>query len=183
MEQTKRIEYKVGEDIMKIIQESIYSYYRDVTFPGPEPKREITIKTGIAGISQIDRVVKEMAIKSGLVISASETGTGTKEDNNTTTIKYTIPFLATTVFTLQPEIDKLDPDTEYIYVNGYKQESYGYIIKDGDTVIAEIVCIGKLPVFKEELLNLVRDSRIAEKYEMYPTKVVKYIINALKNLE
>lgn len=100
-------------------------------------------------------------------------------------ISYTIPFLANIKFILDPSYDPVeDSNDTNPFLNGYRMSSYKYTIKKNiDNPIIEIVCIGKLPVFQEELLKLVKESKIADKYEMYPTKVVKYIMNCLKDLE
>ncbi len=183
MEQIKRIEYKVGDDIMKVIQNGIYDCYAGkVNFLGPDPAMKLQIYTGIAGMGEMNKSMKEMVINSGLVINASEIG-GMSADNidKFPITSYTIPFLANVTFILDPSLDTIVEGTQFM--NGYNPQSYNYRIQDGEEILVEIVCIGKLPVFEDELLNLIRDSKIAEKYEMYPTKVVKYIMNSLKNLE
>lgn len=189
MEKVTR-EYKIGDDIMGIIENTIYKYYNgksDFTGPAPSPERILAIETGLGGTYHITNCIKERAINSGLVIDASDIHnmSVTSEESAPLQLRsFTIPFLANINLMLNTELDKggkISDDSPYI--NGFFKSSYNYIIKDGENIVAELVCIGKLPVFEEELLKLVRGSKIAEKYDMNPTKVVKYIMNTLKALE
>lgn len=186
MEQIKIVEYQLGDDIMKIIQNTLYDIYNGkVEFTGPDPKVNVDVKTGIAGMMGVDRAVREMIINSGLVINASEISNIANHSNeeNVSYTSYIIPFLANVRFIIDPVMDPMKASDEINpYINGFRTSSYSYVVEQKDQVY-EIVCVGKLPVFQEELLKLVRESKIADKYEMYPTKVVKYIMNALKNLE
>jgi len=183
----KRIEYKLGDNVMQIIQNALYETNR-VDFAGPDPSKDVTVKTGIGGMSKLHKAIEEMTTKSGLVINATEIGaiTGTSTIEKFPITSYTIPYLANVKFSVDPVYDPMEEDVNNPYIDGFRQSSYNYtieLVNEEENVSIEIVCVGKLPVFKEELLKLIRESKIADKYEVLPTRLQKYIMNCLKNLE
>lgn len=176
-----KIEYKVGDDILKIIQNTLYDHYRGkVDFTGPDPKQEVFIETGLGGMGQINRSIREMTINSGLVINAHEM----EHLNESMFTTYIVPFLATMKFNINTELDPIGVDVAFI--NGFAKDSYTYRIRyesiENEPEV-EIVAIGKLPEFRVEIGNLIRECKLDEKYEIGSAKLVKLIMNYLKTLE
>lgn len=132
------IEYKYGEDILDIIQETLYELYRGkIEFNGSDPKNEILLYTGIGGKLQFDKVIKEMMFKSGLIVIPDISFTGLDFTS------YTIPFLATVKCCIDNTYDPKDYKGEYI--SGYPLSSYNYrIVCEKTRQSIEITCIGKL---------------------------------------
>lgn len=138
----KTIEYQIGEDILKIIEKTLYeSMVGNIDFLGPDPSVEKTIETGIGGLKYINEAIQKMAVRSGLVINASGVGSliTTGEDRGIVYTKYTIPFLANIRFVINPTYDSIDPDG--IYINGFRQKSYNYTIIEEDISIIAIGCL------------------------------------------
>ncbi len=124
-------EYEIGDDILKIIQETLYQLYTGrIDFLGPDPKQEVYIETGLAGIIQVTTAIRKMAIRSGLVVNASDIEhIGTKEGGELYT-SYTIPFLANVKFTVNPKFDPIqDEGAINPYIKGFRLSSYTYNVK------------------------------------------------------
>lgn len=139
------IKYTIGEDVDKIIKSAIYnSKARNVDFQGPEPKKFLVIKSGMAGVQQLNDAIMNMAVQSGLVINASELGaiSGKLVDPNEgyTFTSYTIPFLVNVRVVMDPNMDPAVADNRSNpYIKGYRKSSYNYQIFDGDTCIVTII--------------------------------------------
>lgn len=178
----KQIEYKVGEDIMSLIQQQIYEVYqtKGTSFMGPNSDVEFFVETGIAGMREVDKAIKQMVITSGLVINAAELGaiTGKKNEGKYFT-SYHAPFLGTVHFSLNKELDP--KNTEYL--NGYAKSSYTYRLlaaEDSPKIVTEIVATGVLPIFEDELRKLIEEAQLDKKYEVSSRFLAKYIQKCLK---
>lgn len=141
----KRV-YNIGTWNMGILKSELYNYYNGrVDFTGPDPKREVIVQTGIAGMQQVNDAIQQMASNSGMVINASEVGaissangkTGIPQINGMDLrfgfayTAYVIPFLANVKFVINPALDPvLANDIENPFVNGFRTSSYCYIIWD-----------------------------------------------------
>jgi len=142
----KRV-YQIGTFNMGIIESEIYNYYNGrVDFVGPDPKREVIIQTGIAGMKQVNYAIKTMAANSGMVINAAEVGAinnGSGSKNSIPMIngmdlsfgyaytQYVINFLANVKFVINPALDPvLANEIENPKINGYRLSSYCYIAWD-----------------------------------------------------
>ncbi len=138
--------YNIGTWNMGILKSEIYNYYNGrVDFTGPDPKREVIVQTGIAGMQQVNEAIQQMATNSGMVINASEVGaisssggkTGIPQINGMDLrfgfayTAYVIPFLANVKFVINPALDPVEAnDIENPWVNGFRCSSYSYIIWD-----------------------------------------------------
>jgi hypothetical protein len=178
----KRIEYKLGENILSILEELLYNSNR-VDFASPAPEKDTVVKTGIGGLAQINRLLQKVATESGLQASKLEPAGNVNPGSEV--LSYTIPFLSNIKFVLDPAQDTPPAsEVENPMLDGFKQSSYHYTVEQGEDIDkVQLVCVGKLPVFKEELLKLIRESKIADKHDVLPTELQKYIMNCLKNLE
>ncbi len=176
-----RIEYKIGEDIVKIIESTIYENISREDFEGPDPKHIVYIKTGLGGMKEIDSKIRNMAISSGLVVNASELFKPVEEGGISFT-SYTIPFLATMNITIDTTMDPVQAD-DIPFVKGYKQSSYNYIISENDEILLEVICIGELPDFHRELNKIIRECKLEDKYEVSSAFLTKYLMKKLKELE
>lgn len=132
-----QIEYLIGDDIVKVVENSIYNFYRGkVDFTGPDPDREIYATTGLGGMLQFNSAVKAEAIKSGLVINAMNIKMNEQKEYTS----YIIPFLANVKFKVDVAFDSLPhqtTDKSNPFMNGFKMSSYNYKLTDensGDTV-------------------------------------------------
>lgn len=138
--------YNIGTWNMGILQSELYNYYNGrVDFTGPDPKREVIVQTGIAGMQQVNTAIQQMATNSGMVINASEVGAvGNASGGNSIPAKngmdlrfgfaytsYVIPFLANVKFIVNPALDPVEAnDIENPMINGFRLSSYCYIIWD-----------------------------------------------------
>ena len=145
------IEYKVGEDIISIIEGHIYDFYNGkVDFKGTSPERTVYIRTGIGGMHSINKRLMETAKNSSMVISAMDVskisnGIITIHDSDENGEPYTqwvVPFLANVRFYIEPSFDN-SPTQEQIEkgsnpkIQGFLQSSYNYTITDnlsGDVI-------------------------------------------------
>lgn len=141
----KRV-YNIGTWNMGILESELYNYYNGrVDFTGPDPKREVIVQTGIAGMKQVNFAIKQMAGNSGMVVNASEVGAITSASATKAGIpltgmdlrfgfaytSYVIPFLANVKFVINPALDPvLASDIENPKFNGFRISSYCYIIWD-----------------------------------------------------
>lgn len=132
--------YYVGDDILSIIQSSIYECYKGrIDFCGPNPEREIIVETGFGGNFQLKNSIIKMVTESGLVI----TGELPKTEDNF--LSYTIPFLATIKIRIDPSKDNNTMSEKMI--KGFKISSYNYKIIDNDCSIVDILAIGERSYF------------------------------------
>ena len=128
--------YNIGTWNMGILQSELFNYYNGrVDFVGPDPKREVIVQTGIAGMQQVNVAIQQMATNSGLVINASEVGAITNKGMDLkfgfAYTSYVIPFLANVKFVVNPALDPVEAnDWENPYINGFRLSSYCYIIWD-----------------------------------------------------
>jgi hypothetical protein len=187
----KQVEYMIGDDIMKVIQNTIYNFYAGkVDFLGPDPKRDVDIYTGLGGMMQVNNSIKEMTINSGLVINAPEIGTVTNRNDNCDDIgyfsSYVIPFLANVKFRIDTSMDNVDNGGQATednpFINGFLKSSYNYRVVAGEETV-DIIATGARPDFKHELTKLIIDSVLDTQYEMSANRLTKCIMNYLNTLK
>lgn len=181
---TNQIEYRVGDDIMTIIENSCYNFLNRKDFTSPDSESKLTISTGLAGLKQVQNAIKQRAINLGLVINASDIGTinsysNSEKDYSITT--YTIPFLATIKIILNTEYDS---EITNDYIQGWIKTSYNYkIVDDESKKEINIIAIGERPIFKHELMKLINECALDEEYNLPTYNLMKYIMNCLGNLK
>lgn len=141
----KRV-YNIGTWDMGILESELYNYYNGrVDFIGPDPKREVIVQTGMAGMKQVNYSIAQSVSNSGMIVNASEVGAISSASGKTQIpqvngmdlrfgfayTSYVIPFLANVKFVVNPALDPvLANDIENPFVNGYRTSSYCYIIWD-----------------------------------------------------
>ena len=131
----KRI-YNKNNFTLDLFRGEIYNFFNGkVEFEGPDPKRQLIVQTGMAGMRLVNEAIKTEAIASGLVIQASDIGaiTGKGMDLNFgfAYTSYVIPFLANVKFVLNPAFDNVHTnDIENPIIDGYPLSSYSFIIFD-----------------------------------------------------
>lgn len=131
----KRVYNRAGFSL-ELFRSEIYNFYAGkVEFEGPDPKRQLIVQTGMAGMKQVNEAILKLAVNSGLVINASQIGaiTGSGMDLNFgfAYTSYTIPFLANVKFVLNPAFDNVFAnDIENPIIDGFPLSSYSYIIFD-----------------------------------------------------
>ena len=131
----KRI-YNKGSFTLDLFRSEIFNFYNGkVEFKGPDPKREIIVQTGMAGMKLVNAAIKKEAYDSGLVLHASDMGaiTGKGMDLNFgfAFTSYTIPFLANVKFVLNPAFDNVHTnDIENPIIDGFPLTSYNFIVFD-----------------------------------------------------
>lgn len=175
-----RIEYRLGDNILNTLEEIFYNNGR-IDFASPNPEKSATIKTGIGGLAAVNRLLQKMANKAGLQASKLEpSSTG-----HTGIVSYTIPFLAKVEFVLDPSQDTPPAnETENPMIEGFKQSSYHYTVEQGEGIgNIQLICVGKRPVFREELRRAIMESGADKDYDTPMPVMMKYIMNCLKNLE
>jgi hypothetical protein len=131
----KRI-YNKNNFTLDLFRGEIYNFFNGkVEFEGPDPKRQLIVQTGMAGMRMVNEAIKTEAISSGLVIQAADIGaiTGKGMDLNFgfAYTSYVIPFLANVKFVLNPAFDNVHTnDIENPIIDGYPLSSYSFIIFD-----------------------------------------------------
>jgi hypothetical protein len=131
----KRI-YNKNNFTLDLFRGEIYNFFNGkVEFEGPDPKRQLIVQTGMAGMRLVNEAIKTEAIASGLVIQAADIGaiTGKGMDLNFgfAYTSYVIPFLANVKFVLNPAFDNVHTnDIENPIIDGYPLSSYSFIIFD-----------------------------------------------------
>ena len=182
------VEYKLGDDILNVIQNTVYNILKREDFTGPKLDKDIIIETGLGGWRAVDIAIKNMAIQSGLVVSASDLGKISGTTAGVTYMSYTIPFLANIKFILNPDMDNnngVEHTADY-YINGFIPSSYSYRIKTSVDIvesIADIICTGKKPIFRHELSNIINSCGLSTEYGISTHILTTYIMNCLKNLK
>lgn len=124
---------------LDMFRSEIYNFYAGkVDFNGPDPKRQIIVQTGLAGMEMVNKAIEEKALgnlrlnfngdKSGLnVINGAPMDLGFQMYFT----NYTIPFLANVRFVLNPALDNVSTnDIENPKIDGYPLSSYSFIIFD-----------------------------------------------------
>jgi len=131
----KRI-YNKGSFNLELFRSEIFNFYNGkVEFKGPDPKRQIIVQTGMAGMKMVNDAIKKEAMGAGLVVQAADIGaiTGQGMDLNFgfAFTSYTIPFLANVKFVLNPAFDNVHTnDIENPIIDGFPLSSYNFIVFD-----------------------------------------------------
>jgi hypothetical protein len=131
----KRI-YNKSNFNLDLFRSELYNFYAGkVDFQGPDPKRQLIVQTGMAGMRMVNEAIKREAMSSGLLIQAADIGaiTGKGMDLNFgfAYTSYVIPFLANVKFVLNPAFDNLHTnDIENPIIDGFPLSSYSFIIFD-----------------------------------------------------
>ncbi len=131
----KRI-YNKGSFNLELFRSEIFNFYNGkVEFKGPDPKRQIIVQTGMAGMKMVNEAIKKEAMGAGLVVQAADIGaiTGQGMDLNFgfAFTSYTIPFLANVKFVLNPAFDNVHTnDIENPIIDGFPLSSYNFIVFD-----------------------------------------------------
>jgi hypothetical protein len=137
----KRIYNRAGFSL-ELFRSEIFNFYNGkVEFKGPDPKRQIIVQTGMAGMRLVNEAIKKEAFGTGLtgiVVNADKSGIGAISGNNAMDLNfgfaftsYTIPFLANVTFVLTPAFDNVHTsDIENPIIDGFPLSSYNFIIFD-----------------------------------------------------
>jgi len=131
----KRIYNKAGFSL-DLFKTELFNFYNGkVELDGPDPKRQIIVQTGMAGMKLVNKAIKDEAWGAGLTINATDIGaiTGKGMDLNFgfAFTSYTIPFLANVKFVLNPAFDNVHTnDIENPIIDGFPLSSYNFIVFD-----------------------------------------------------
>ena len=134
----KRIYNKAGFNL-DIFQSEIFNFFNGkVEFSGPDPKREIMVQTGMAGMKLVNEAIKRDALGTGMTVNMDQSGTNAISGKNPMDMhfgyaftSYTIPFLANVKFVLNPALDNVHTsDIENPIIDGYPLSSYSFIVFD-----------------------------------------------------
>jgi hypothetical protein len=131
----KHVYNKVDFNLDMFRAELLNFFRGKVEFEGPDPKKELIVQTGMAGMKMVSDAVLELAIKSGFVIEAKEIGaissTGMDLGFGFSFTSFIIPFLANVKFVLNPAFDNVHQNKiENPTIDGYPLSSYSFIIFD-----------------------------------------------------
>jgi hypothetical protein len=131
----KRI-YNKSSFSLDLFRSEIFNFYNGkVEFKGPDPKRQIIVQTGMAGMKLVNHAIKKEAMSAGLVVQASDIGAISGKamdlDFGFSFTSYTIPFLANVKFVLNPAFDSVHTnDIENPIIDGFPLSSYNFIVFD-----------------------------------------------------
>jgi hypothetical protein len=121
---------------LDLFRTELYNFYNGkVDFKGPDPKRQIIVQTGMAGMRMVNEAIKAEAMGAGLVIQAADIGAITNKGMDLgfgfAFTSYVIPFLANVKFVLNPAFDNLHTnDIENPIIDGFPLSSYSFIVFD-----------------------------------------------------
>ncbi len=131
----KKIYNKINFSL-DLFRSELYNFYAGkVDFSGPDPKREIVVQTGIAGMKMVDAAIKKEVAASNLTIQASDIGAITNKGMDLgfgfAYTSYIIPFLANVKFVVNPALDNVNNSSlENPMIDGYPLSSYSFIVFD-----------------------------------------------------
>lgn len=135
----KRVYNKSGFS-MEMFRSEIYNFLNGKEiFKGPEPEREITIMTGVAGMRMVNEAIKrEAASDNFITVEGSDksgigaiTGRGFSLSYGYAFTEYVIPFLARIKFVINPALDPVEVnDISNPIIDGYPLSSYSFIVFD-----------------------------------------------------
>ena len=134
----KRV-YNKGGFSLDLFRTEIFNFYNGkVDFKGPDPKRQIIVQTGMAGMKMVSAAIQREAFGTGLTVNMDQSGVNAISGKNAMDLNfgfaftsYTIPFLANVKFVLNPAFDSLHTnDRENPIIDGYPLSSYSFIIFD-----------------------------------------------------
>ena len=138
----KRIYNKSGFSL-ELFRSEIFNFYNGKQeFDGPDPKRQIIVQTGMAGMKLINEAIKR-ELNNDMAGMGSErlemgpngikavTGSAMNLNFGYAFTGYTIPFLANVVFRLNPAFDNVHTnDIENPIIDGFPLSSYSFIVFD-----------------------------------------------------
>lgn len=131
-----RTVYNKSQFNLELFRSELFNFFNGKeNFVGPDPKRKITVQTGMGGMKLVNQAIAKEAMASGLILNAKELGAVTNQGMN---LKYgysftgfTIPFIADVEFVLNPAFDNVhDNDIDNPMVDGFRLSSYSFIIFD-----------------------------------------------------
>ena len=128
--------YNKSDFKLDIFRSELFNFYNGkVEFQGPDPKRQLIVQTGMAGMRMVNEAIKKEAVASGLVLNAKELGAITNSGMDLgfgfSFTTYMIPFLANVKFVLNPAFDNLqNNEIENPIIDGFRLSSYSFIIFD-----------------------------------------------------
>jgi len=131
----KRI-YNKGSFNLDLFRSEIFNFYNGkVDFTGPDPKKEIIVQTGMAGMRLVNEAIKKDAFASGLLLHATDmgaiSGKGMDMNYGFAFTSYTIPFLANVKFVVNSAFDNVHTnDIENPIIDGFPLSSYNFIVFD-----------------------------------------------------
>lgn len=134
----KRI-YNKHQFSLELFRAEIFNFYNGkVEFNGPDPKRQIIVQTGMAGMKLVNEAIKKEALSTGLSVNLDKSGLGGISGTNAMDLhfgfaftSYTIPFLANVKFVINPAFDSVHTnDIENPIIDGFPLSSYSFIIFD-----------------------------------------------------
>ncbi|HEY4062345.1 MAG TPA: hypothetical protein VGM30_10615 [Puia sp.] len=112
-------------------------YYGKVDLVGPDPKRQIIVQTGRAGMKMVNEAIAKKALSQNLTTQSTEIGAIKMNPSNMSLhygfsfTSFTIPFIANVQFVYNPALDPVNAnEIENPIINGYRLSSYSFIIFD-----------------------------------------------------
>jgi hypothetical protein len=135
----KHIYNKVSFDLDMFESEINNFYMGKVDLVGPDPKRQIIVQTGRAGMRLVNEAIQKKALSQNLTTQSTEIGAIKQlQANNSMSLHYgfsftsfTIPFIANVQFVYNPALDPVNAnDIENPIIDGYRLSSYSFIIFD-----------------------------------------------------
>lgn len=133
----KHIYNKASFDLDMFKSEINNFYYGKVDLVGPDPKRQIVVQTGRAGMEMVNNAIAKKALSQNLTTQSTEIGAIQKKPGNMNLhygfsfTSFTIPFIANVEFVYNPALDPVNGnEIENPIIDGYRLSSYSFIIFD-----------------------------------------------------
>lgn len=111
-------------------------YHGKVDLVGPDPKRQIIVQTGKAGMKLVNDSIEKKAFSKGMIVEATEVGAISGANPmelhyGFSFTSFVIPFIANVKFVYNPALDPVHAnDIENPIVDGFRLSSYSFIIFD-----------------------------------------------------
>ena len=133
----KHIYNKASFDLDMFKSEINNFYYGKVDLVGPDPKRQIVVQTGRAGMEIVNNAIAKKALSQNLTTQSTEIGAIQKKPGNMNLhygfsfTSFTIPFIANVEFVYNPALDPINAnEIENPIIDGFRLSSYSFIIFD-----------------------------------------------------
>ena len=128
--------YNRREFSLELFRTELFNFFNGKeNFTGPDPKRDIVVQTGVAGMKLVNTAISKEAMSSGLILNAKELGAVTRTGMDLrfgySFTGFTIPFIANVQFVVNPAFDNVhDNDIDNPFIDGYRLSSHSFIIFD-----------------------------------------------------
>lgn len=155
--------YNRSQFNLDLFRSEIFSFFNGKEdFVGPDPKRNIVVQTGMAGMKLATEAIAKYALSQGLLVDATQIGAITNKGMDLgfgfAFTSFIIPFVAGVKFVINPALDPVhDNDIDNPIIDGYRLSSYSFIIFDVTDNMNDNIYLLKHSVYDKGLIWFVEE--------------------------